>query len=164
MNESSDEKPQSNAIVHSSSSLLFAMTLRETGESFQALDHQGTPLLKSNRKTSHYGANDSTETLARGHVDTSLAEGTDPEEVQEQSLLTKSIECHSETIGLKTGLNVSLHHVLTGGWCNKASLRLQNCGSVARDHLALERTFLAYMRTSLTVASAGVGEHQNSRA
>jgi uncharacterized membrane protein YidH (DUF202 family) len=37
------------------------------------------------------------------------------------------------------------------------SLTLQNSGSVARDHLASERTFLAYMRTSLALASAGVG-------
>ncbi|KAJ7452260.1 hypothetical protein FB451DRAFT_696506 [Mycena latifolia] len=36
------------------------------------------------------------------------------------------------------------------------SLVLENCGSVARDHLASERTFLAYVRTSLTIASAGV--------
>ncbi|KAI0291789.1 hypothetical protein B0F90DRAFT_1647952, partial [Multifurca ochricompacta] len=33
---------------------------------------------------------------------------------------------------------------------------LQNTGSVARDHLASERTFLAYVRTSLSFASAGV--------
>ena len=33
----------------------------------------------------------------------------------------------------------------------------QNSGSVARDHLASERTFLAYVRTSLALASAGVG-------
>ena len=38
------------------------------------------------------------------------------------------------------------------------SLRLENSGSVARDHLASERTFLAYMRTSLAIASSGVGE------
>ena len=37
------------------------------------------------------------------------------------------------------------------------ALYLENSGSVARDHLALERTFLAYMRTSLTFASTGVG-------
>ena len=36
-------------------------------------------------------------------------------------------------------------------------LVLTNTGSVARDHLALERTFLAYVRTSLAIASAGVG-------
>jgi hypothetical protein len=40
------------------------------------------------------------------------------------------------------------------------SLTLQNVGSVARDHLASERTFLAYMRTSLALTSAGVGMFQ----
>lgn len=37
------------------------------------------------------------------------------------------------------------------------SLCLENSGSVARDHLASERTFLAYMRTSLAIAASGVG-------
>ncbi|KLO17343.1 hypothetical protein SCHPADRAFT_937199 [Schizopora paradoxa] len=37
-----------------------------------------------------------------------------------------------------------------------ASLTLENSGSVARDHLASERTFLAYVRTSLAISSAGV--------
>ena len=37
------------------------------------------------------------------------------------------------------------------------SLSLKNQGSVARDHLASERTFLAYVRTSLAIASTGVG-------
>ena len=37
------------------------------------------------------------------------------------------------------------------------SIVLQNCGSVARDHLASERTFLAYVHTSLSLSSAGVG-------
>ncbi|KAH6911808.1 hypothetical protein BKA70DRAFT_1081584, partial [Coprinopsis sp. MPI-PUGE-AT-0042] len=35
-------------------------------------------------------------------------------------------------------------------------LILENSGSVARDHLASERTFLAYVRTSLGLASMGV--------
>ncbi|KAI0629831.1 hypothetical protein C8Q77DRAFT_1220033 [Trametes polyzona] len=39
----------------------------------------------------------------------------------------------------------------------KLLLMLENSGSVARDHLASERTFLAYVRTSLTMSSAGVG-------
>ncbi|KAJ6562106.1 hypothetical protein B0H19DRAFT_92967 [Mycena capillaripes] len=38
----------------------------------------------------------------------------------------------------------------------RVSLTLENSGSVARDHLASERTFLAYVRTSLTIASAAV--------
>ena len=37
-------------------------------------------------------------------------------------------------------------------------LLLENSGSVARDHLASERTYLAYVRTSLALASAGVGK------
>ena len=36
------------------------------------------------------------------------------------------------------------------------SMTLENRGSVARDHLASERTFLAYTRTSLALASTGV--------
>lgn len=39
------------------------------------------------------------------------------------------------------------------------SLILENSGSVARDHLASERTFLAYVRTSLAIASTGVGQY-----
>ncbi|KAJ7596994.1 hypothetical protein C8J56DRAFT_817173 [Mycena floridula] len=36
------------------------------------------------------------------------------------------------------------------------NLVIENNGSTARDHLANERTLLAYLRTSLAVASAGV--------
>ncbi|KAL3479775.1 hypothetical protein BJX99DRAFT_221752 [Aspergillus californicus] len=46
-------------------------------------------------------------------------------------------------------------------WCSRVadrygSLELENKGSVARDHLALERTFLAWLRTSLAFASIGI--------
>ena len=40
------------------------------------------------------------------------------------------------------------------------SLSLENKGSVARDHLALERTFLAWLRTSLAFASIGIAVTQ----
>ncbi|KAL8906257.1 MAG: hypothetical protein Q9171_006344 [Xanthocarpia ochracea] len=36
------------------------------------------------------------------------------------------------------------------------TMELENKGSVARDHLALERTFLAWLRTSLAFASIGI--------
>ena len=48
----------------------------------------------------------------------------------------------------------NIHQLLTKYF--RPSLVLQNTGSVARDHLASERTFLAYVRTSLGMASAGV--------
>jgi hypothetical protein len=37
------------------------------------------------------------------------------------------------------------------------AMELVNSGSVARDHLASERTFLAYVRTSLGICSMGIG-------
>ncbi|KAK5170453.1 uncharacterized protein LTR77_005041 [Saxophila tyrrhenica] len=40
------------------------------------------------------------------------------------------------------------------------SVELENKGSIARDHLALERTFLAWLRTSLSFASIGIAVTQ----
>jgi uncharacterized membrane protein YidH (DUF202 family) len=40
------------------------------------------------------------------------------------------------------------------------TVSLENKGSVARDHLALERTFLAWLRTSLAFASIGIAVTQ----
>ncbi|KAH0611099.1 uncharacterized protein H6S33_011526 [Morchella sextelata] len=43
------------------------------------------------------------------------------------------------------------------GWLGRfGAIELENKGSVARDHLALERTFLAWLRTSLAFASIGI--------
>ncbi|KAJ5682518.1 hypothetical protein N7462_005683 [Penicillium macrosclerotiorum] len=49
------------------------------------------------------------------------------------------------------------HHSWYGRFVDRfGALELENKGSVARDHLALERTFLAWMRTSLAFASIGI--------
>jgi hypothetical protein len=58
--------------------------------------------------------------------------------------------------------NASVPAVVGAGTPNpnvpfSVSLTLRNTGSVACDHLASERTFLAYVRTSLSFASACVG-------
>ena len=50
----------------------------------------------------------------------------------------------------------SLPHLLRSLF-PQVSLVLENTGSVARDHLANERTWLAYVRTSLSIAGTGVG-------
>lgn len=57
---------------------------------------------------------------------------------------------HANETGDSKGAPIPSHMAL------KINLSLANRGSVARDHLASERTFLAYVRTSLGIASSGV--------
>ncbi|KAI5820309.1 hypothetical protein BZA77DRAFT_240525 [Pyronema omphalodes] len=45
---------------------------------------------------------------------------------------------------------------MDGLFLKLGAIELENKGSVARDHLALERTFLAWLRTSLAFASIGI--------
>ena len=53
--------------------------------------------------------------------------------------------------------SVASDHYKERGLISGVQLRLKNVGSVARDHLSSERTFLSYVRTSLALASAGIG-------
>lgn len=78
------------------------------------------------------------------HATTSQAARTEPVVLGESE----------ETDGTKL---IPKNHTQTLTQRLNPSLTLENSGSVARDHLALERTFLAYMRTSLTIAGTGVG-------
>ncbi|KAF8158245.1 hypothetical protein B0H34DRAFT_674696 [Crassisporium funariophilum] len=66
------------------------------------------------------------------------------------------VQCRSQSEMALSSPICSSESVLRFHLREGVSLRLQNSGSVARDHLASERTFLAYMRTSLAIASSGV--------
>ncbi|KAH8175955.1 hypothetical protein LIA77_04373 [Sarocladium implicatum] len=64
-----------------------------------------------------------------------------------------------------TQTNGNSAHTNHNSWGEKVfkrfySVELENKGSVARDHLALERTFLAWLRTSLAFASIGIAVTQ----
>ncbi|KAL9103548.1 MAG: hypothetical protein Q9163_001426 [Psora crenata] len=64
-------------------------------------------------------------------------------------------ECGGGAVG-KQGIGSWLKDMLD----KYGSVELDNKGSVARDHLALERTFLAWLRTSLAFASIGIAVTQ----
>ncbi|KAF9497497.1 hypothetical protein BDN71DRAFT_1444659 [Pleurotus eryngii] len=69
---------------------------------------------------------------------------------------TSSRSCHSP---VDADSDTSVEEIDETQDCRSPTL-LENSSSVARDHLASERTFLAYVRTSLAVVSAGVALSQ----
>ncbi|EXJ54366.1 hypothetical protein A1O7_09705 [Cladophialophora yegresii CBS 114405] len=73
------------------------------------------------------------------NADDAGPENGDEEEGKKKSRVTQWLKSASEKYG---------------------SVTLENKGSVARDHLALERTFLAWLRTSLAFASIGIAVTQ----
>lgn len=120
-------------------------TMVETGFGFE---DETTSLLSHGREGVHYGSNPSNLVGARGCIATNGTENSHNE--SGDHLLSKSSQqSNISPIGLIRGNSIA-------GGSDRVSFRLHNIGSVARDHLALERTFLSYMRTSLAMASAGV--------
>ena len=87
-------------------------------------------------------------------AETLLSSSADKESSERTSSDSPNLQCiypqQNQPLSSKSGPLFSVRK-----W---VELRLENSGSVARDHLASERTFLAYVRTSLTIASSGVGE------
>ena len=80
----------------------------------------------------------------------SLSRVVSPEQVTPKPKSEENVELSVNP----TTTSIPIHH--RRYYYFHPALVLQNSGSVARDHLASERTFLAYTRTSLGLASAGV--------
>ncbi|KAE8353652.1 hypothetical protein BDV28DRAFT_132772 [Aspergillus coremiiformis] len=100
-----------------------------------------TPIVSNGSSRRNYH---STEGLR--NQDSSLGDSqpksSGPREADQQQSQSESADCR-----------VSWYSQLADRY---GSLELENKGSVARDHLALERTFLAWLRTSLAFASIGI--------
>lgn len=129
------------------------------GLEFPISNNETASLLPSDQETTRYGSSVSNEPGTKCRVRTTRRDISQSEEERTSSKSMQELSSSLSALHSFTKSPVNrIWRNLTGGWCDEVSLRLQNSGSVARDHLALERTFLAYMRTSLAIASAGIGE------
>ncbi|KAG5363304.1 hypothetical protein CJU89_2474 [Yarrowia sp. B02] len=94
---------------------------------------------------------------SRVRVDQNEQQGQDNSQSQEEEAVTAPLQ--SANPPLDHPDNNKVHKWISTAY-HLGSLRLENKGAVARDHLANERTFLAWMRTSMTFATLGVGLSQ----
>ncbi|KAF9524628.1 hypothetical protein CPB83DRAFT_861018 [Crepidotus variabilis] len=111
------------------------------------INNSATPDIDTVVRPAHFEPNGSQLSKSVSHGQTA----SDFKELRESRksarVVTKDVKYASSTTEETSRNTTSLHPI---------QLRLLNCGSVARDHLALERTYLAYVRTSLGLGSAGV--------
>lgn len=125
---------------------------------FHASSDETTSLLHD-QGIPHYGSEVANEA---GTAHSAQTSGREPPQSSEPHAFSAHPPLHRKSVSAMDSFAKApvdwTWHKLSGGWCGDVSLTLQNSGAVARDHLALERTFLAYTRTSLALASAGVGE------
>lgn len=122
-----------------------------------------TPLLDSERSSRHDG--DPQKRVRYHSSNSSISPSSSRPPVYRRSFSAETLPSHIAVHGGRTpspDISSQQHQPLlsrSGPFYNLrqwVELRLENSGSVARDHLASERTFLAYMRTSLAIASSGV--------
>lgn len=100
-----------------------------------------------------------TPTQRPGSVLDSMINSVDPSEPASSGSSQAHIPSQPEMVGKQSSLSSPrrIREVINKFAASlKPSLVLENKGNVARDHLASERTYLAYVRTSLACASAGV--------
>ena len=106
-----------------------------------------------------------TSTLTTQNMDGLDEERHSPYEISDQHLTSPTSSFQTDTSGawlalkntvkqcppqqLSQPLSPKFHPILS----SPVVLRLENTGSISRDHLASERTFLAYVRTSLAITS-----------
>ncbi|SZF03088.1 unnamed protein product [Blumeria hordei] len=115
----------------------------------------GKNLSHINEETWIVGAED-VQCAAGNYASMDMGLDSEPEPVMEVS----NGALNAGTIQSSTGPRGTARHNLDKWWTRMiqryGSLELENKGSVARDHLALERTFLAWLRTSLAFSSLGI--------
>ncbi|KAK7464884.1 hypothetical protein VKT23_006093 [Stygiomarasmius scandens] len=116
---------------------------------------QKTPLLKAGRLDKGKGKEKQRveygSTSKKGHVERSSSPSSSS--VSSSTCTSSSQNSNS----LPHGDDEEPGPSSSNTWIVSPSLTLENSGSVARDHLASERTWLAYVRTSLALSCAGVG-------